>query len=51
MVQTTWATPYRVPDTLHSETAESAEGAQGHQNAISALTDLLEEVARHRGAT
>jgi hypothetical protein len=48
---TTWATPYRVPDTLHSDTEESVVGPQGHQNAISALTDMLEEVARRRGAT
>jgi len=52
MVQaTTWATPYRVPDTLHSDTEESVVGTQWHQDAISALTDMLEEVARRRGAT
>jgi hypothetical protein len=52
MVQaTTWATPYRVPDTLHSDTEESIVGTQWHQEAISALTDMLEEVARRRGAT
>jgi Uma2 family endonuclease len=52
MVQTTtWATPYRVPDTLHSDTEESVVGPQWHQNAISALSDMLEEVARRRGAT
>ena len=52
MVQTTtWATPYRVPDTLRSDTEESVVGTQWHQEAISALTDLLEEIARRRGAT
>ena len=48
---TTWATPYRVPDTLHSDTEESVVGRQWHQNAISALTDMLVEGARRRGAT
>ncbi|HKC75614.1 MAG TPA: Uma2 family endonuclease [Chloroflexota bacterium] len=52
MVQaTTWATPYRVPDTLRSDTEESVVGTQWHQNAISALSDMLEDVARRRGAT
>ena len=52
MVQTTtWATPYRVPDRLRSDTEESVVGTQWHQNAISALTDMLEEGARRRGAT
>ena len=52
MVQaSTWAMPYRVPDTLHSDTEESVVGTQWHQNAISALSDMLEEVARRRGAT
>src|SRR5947208_3947424 len=52
MVQTTtWAMPYRVPDTLHSDTEESVVGTQWHQNSISALSDMLEEVARRRGAT
>ena len=47
MVQTTtWAMPYRVPDTLHSDTEESVVGTQWHQNSISALSDMLEEVAR-----
>jgi Uma2 family endonuclease len=48
---TTWVTPYRVPDTLRSDTEESVVGTQWHQNAISALTDMLEEVARRRGAS
>jgi Uma2 family endonuclease len=48
---TTWATPYRVPVTLRSDTEESVVGTQWHQEAISALTDMLEEVARRRGAT
>ena len=52
MVQaTTWATPYRVPDTLRSETEESGVGTPWHQDAISALTAMLEDVARRWGAT
>jgi hypothetical protein len=52
MVQaTTWATPSRVLDTLRSDTEESLVGTQWHQDAISALSDMLEDVARRRGAT
>ena len=52
MVQTTtWATPYRVPDTLRSDTEESVVGTPWHQDAISALSDTLENDAWRRGAT
>lgn len=51
MVQTTWTTSYRVPATLLSDTEESVLGTEWHQDAISALADMLREVARRRGAT
>jgi hypothetical protein len=52
MVQaTTWATPSRVLDTLRSDTEESLVGTQWDQDAMSALTDMLEDVARRQGAT
>ncbi len=47
---TTWMTAYRVPDTLMSDTEESVLGTEWHQDAISALADMLREVARRRGA-
>jgi len=48
---TMWATTYHVPDTLLSDTEESVLGTQWHQSAIAALADMIEEVARRRGAT
>ncbi len=45
-----WATTYRVPDTLLSDTEESVLGTQWHQSAIAALADMIEEVTRRRGA-
>jgi len=48
---TMWRTTYRVPDTLLSDTEESVLGTQWHQSAIAALADMIEEVARRRGAT
>ena len=52
MVQaTTWAMPYRVPERLRSDTEESVVGTPWHQDAISALSDMLEDVARRRGVT
>ena len=52
MVQaTTWATPSRVLDTLRSEIVESGVGTPSQQDALSALTAMLEDVARRRGAT
>ena len=47
---TMWRTTYRVPDTLLSDTEESVLGTQWHQSAIAALADMIEEVARRRGA-
>jgi len=48
---TIWRTTYRVPNSLPSDTEESVVGTLWHQKAIGALSDLLEEVARRRGAT
>lgn len=51
MVQTTtWATTYRVPNTLPSDTEESVVGTQWHQDARYQLTDMLRDVADRRGA-
>ena len=52
MVQTaTWATTYRVPDTLPSDTEESVTGTQWHQEASYQLADMLRDVADRRGAS
>jgi len=52
MVQTaTWATTYRVPDTLLSDTEESVVGTQWHQDARFQLTDMLRDIADRRGAS
>jgi Uma2 family endonuclease len=51
MVQTaTWATTYRVPNTLPSDTEESVVGTQWHQDARDQLTDMLRDIADRRGA-
>lgn len=50
MAQATTRTTYRVPDALLSDTEESVVGTEWHQDAISALADMLREVARRRGA-
>jgi len=48
---TMWATTYRVPDTLLSDTEESVLGTLWHQDVTSALVDILREAARRRGIT
>ncbi len=51
MVRTaTWATTYRVPNTLASDTEESVVGTQWHQDARDQLTDMLRDIADRRGA-
>lgn len=47
---TTWTTPYRVPNTLLSDTEDSVVGTQWHQEAYSQLGDMLRDVAARRGA-
>ncbi len=52
MVQTaTWATTYRVPNTLPSDTEQSVVGTQWHQDARDQLSDMLRDVAERRGAS
>lgn len=46
-----WATPFRVPDWLPSDTEESVVGTEWHQEAIGALADMLREAARRHGAS
>jgi len=52
MVQTaTWATTYRVPNTLASDTEESVVGTEWHQEAAGQLADMLRDVADRRGTS
>lgn len=44
-------TDYRVPDSLPDDTEESVVGTQWHQEAISALTQMLDDDATRRGVT
>jgi len=50
MVQIAVWTAYRVPDALPSDTEDSVLGTEWHQEAISALADMLRDVAVRRGA-
>ena len=47
----TWATAYRVPDWLLSDTEESVLGTEWHQETIGAFAEMLREVMRRYRVT